>query len=360
MAYKTRTKDDIGRMSSGNDYIKYRLRQWSYGSPTVDGRLRLQPNNFSRDEIETTELQQIPYEGGWWRPSLERDSVPEFDDFLADLRSVARSKFVSRIRTDTSSLLVTAASWRQSRDMIVKRSNQFGALLDSVYHGLTAVNRGKKRRVSYRRTPLADQILEIKFGWVPLLQDIGSAMEIVCAPLAPVWAKGSKNGFGSAARQYSAAQIGYTFSGRVTLSSKVSISNPNLFLANKLGLINPGLAAWDLIPWSFVVGMFVNANQLIGSVTDFVGLRLDFPSRTETYRFTQNKNEWSPWMGAIKLPSVKSSRTWRSKSRITNGEVIPPYSVMTRVPELNWGLAVTASSLLVQKAARLNGLIKVI
>lgn len=359
MAYKERNEDIVGRMPSGHDYIKYRLRQWSYGSPTVDGRLRLQSNNFRRDEIITTELLQTPFEDGWWMPSLERDDLDEFNDFQADLRSVARSKFVSRIRTDTSSLMVTAASWRQSRDMIVKRSTQFGALLDSAYHGLTAVNRDKKRRISYRRTPLADQILEIKFGWKPLLQDIGSAMEIVCAPLAPVWAKGSKNGFGSAARQYSAAKIGYTFSGRVTLSSKVSISNQNLFLANKLGLINPGLAAWDLVPWSFVVNMFVNANQLIGSVTDFVGLRLDSPSRTETFRFTQSRNEWNPW-SPQKLPSVKSSRTWRDKRRIVNGDAIPPYSVMTRVPKLDWQLAVTASSLLVQKATRLNGLIKVI
>ena len=54
----------------------------------------------------------------------------------------------------------------------------------------------------------------------------------------------------------------------------VVVNNPNLFLANKLGM-SPLAVAWDLIPWSFVVGMFFNQGQLLRNLTAYAGVTVD-------------------------------------------------------------------------------------
>lgn len=360
MVTKVRRERFTAKMpGSGNLYTVYQLDQRSTGSPVLNGRRVLRPNDFSRSEREVSNLSQhqASSQHGWIIPTLEKPDYVEFEKSLLELRNKTRSKFVRKVRSDPASLLVTAASWRQSRDMIVKRSGQLGNILDSAYNGLSGASRNRKKKVSWRREPLANQILEGTFGWAPMIQDIGSALEIVCSPLAPVWVSVASNAQGKTSGRGQTYRNERSFEQRVSLSSKVSISNPNLFLANRLGLINPGAAAWDLIPWSFLVGMFVNANQLIGSVSELVGVRLDLPSRTETTRFTQTQTEWSPWVPQGAIFST-ATVTWKTKGRITTGEVIPPYSVQTRVPELNWSLAITASALLLQKAQRLNNLIK--
>lgn len=57
----------------------------------------------------------------------------------------------------------------------------------------------------------------------------------------------------------------------VRVGCKVRISNPNMTLANSLGLLNPLTIGAELVPFSFVVGWFLNWNQVLESYSDFAG-----------------------------------------------------------------------------------------
>lgn len=58
------------------------------------------------------------------------------------------------------------------------------------------------------------------------------------------------------------------------------VTNPNSFLANQLGLLNPASVLWEITPWSFVFDYFVNVSDFLSSFTDTVGIRLENASRT--------------------------------------------------------------------------------
>jgi hypothetical protein len=68
------------------------------------------------------------------------------------------------------------------------------------------------------------------------------------------------------------------------MSATVQVTNPNMFLANQLGFLNPALVAWELVPFSFVVDWFVNVGAVISSMTDFMGCTLKDPYHTDCHK----------------------------------------------------------------------------
>lgn len=61
-----------------------------------------------------------------------------------------------------------------------------------------------------------------------------------------------------------------TASARVTLNGKVS--SPALFALNNVGLLNPAVVAWELVPFSFVVDWLVPVGDWLQSLTATVGV----------------------------------------------------------------------------------------
>lgn len=148
---------------------------------------------------------------------------------------------------------------------------------------------GPPKRVSTKRK-FADNYLEFHFGWAPLVGDIFSAVDVLQSPLnafkirvrsqtdeqtyhlsAPIHTT-SSNIYPNYVR-YDAER---TVRGKVfaSMGVEVAVSNPNLWLANQLGLVNPLLIAYELVPFSFVANWFVNVEQFLSSGTDFLGLTL--------------------------------------------------------------------------------------
>lgn len=142
--------------------------------------------------------------------------------------------------------------------------------------------------------------------------------------------------------------------GTVTFSAGVVVTNPNLWLGNKLGLINPLSVAWDLVPWSFVANMFVNIGQLLGSLTDLAGLSLRDDSLTYSSNGTRtymSRRQVGPFPGDPSPPTITSAtgtRSERLRSRSV-GMGAPPIVPYVRFPEWNVGTAAILGSLLIQR-----------
>lgn len=138
-------------------------------------------------------------------------------------------------------------------------------------------NSGKTKSKS-----LSNNWLEFHFGWVPLVQDIGAAVNTLQQPIPPQEVKA-----GGGAHSFVTVNTGSfgSINNRVNnvgvrKGCHVSVTNPNLWLANQLGFVNPLTVAWELIPFSFVVDWFVNVGDFLASYTDFAGASVSAPWST--------------------------------------------------------------------------------
>jgi hypothetical protein len=120
----------------------------------------------------------------------------------------------------------------------------------------------------------ADVWLAFHFGVQPLMQDLHATLTILGQPIP----YGRVYGQGKVSAQFtdtpsgpsglSATQV-VVLRGRV--AAEIVVTNPNLFLASKLGVFNPALTAWNLVPFTWVSDWFYDVSQLLSSVSDLYG-----------------------------------------------------------------------------------------
>lgn len=266
----------------------------------------------------------------------------------------AYAKFRKNLRTGQgASLGVTFGSLPQTLDMI---SSKGRIVSDHLERGPkvpeTLVGRGKKRAEIY-----SGAYLEWIFGWTPLYEDMvaGLTTAITHQPDSKsVWVKGVGTARVLTAKYTSVTgyDIGVSDQAeirtRVTYAARATVNNPNLWLANKLGLIALPSIAWDLVPWSFIVNGFGNFGQIVSSLTDEVGLTLYNQSVTTSHHWFGRSNAWF-----LANPSRVSWATYenRQKKR-TVGSPLKP-SLQMKLPDTSLGYATMVSALVVQKAAKL-------
>lgn len=135
---------------------------------------------------------------------------------------------------------------------------------------------------------------------------------------------------------------------KVTLSAGVRVTNPNYYLANRLGLLDlPGIA-WDLVPWSWVINMVSNSKQVIGQFTNDVGLELLGSSTTYTARYYWEM--WG-WRDRDDFPGKGSSYTelmkLYAKTRVVGS--LPAIWPRFRAPQLDATLVAVLSAMVLSR-----------
>jgi len=139
---------------------------------------------------------------------------------------------------------------------------------------------------------VAQGVLVLDFVLLPTLEDIYSAMQILQEPIKNARVRG---------RAHVIKNVSYdpgTFSSRwVTESGKVlaeygasiKVDNPNLWLANTMGVLNPAQIAWQLVPGSFLFDWLIPIEQTLGMMTDLLGLEVQ--SSYSTYAVKSVRTE---------------------------------------------------------------------
>lgn len=150
------------------------------------------------------------------------------------------------------------------------------------------VRRRVKSTRTYIRLPTGREVLKdsaskwlwYSYGVKPLCQDVYNGLDILQRPI-PVWkwvyGKGRGSWSNPGSPYYHEISVSYKAKAMVT------VDNPNLYLASRLGLVNPAQWALEGIPFSFVLDWFSNLSNVVNSLTDFVGLRVERPSLTRLY-----------------------------------------------------------------------------
>lgn len=278
----------------------------------------------------------------YWAPHKGRNPYDVSYDFIsrmnsADARSYAR--FRGKLYKGAAALGVTLGSFKQSRDMVVNRYNLLNEKAD------LAIARAARELWTPKKA--ASLHLEIIFGWTPLLTDIHAATTSVIE-LANVRGTISASVTDTWHDRPNANWQDIEMKVRSTRSAMYTVSNPNTWLAERAGLLNPAAVAWDLVPWSFVVNMFVSTGQLVNSITDFAGLAFDNDTVTRTCSYRGTWDAASLGKATQFMKGVDQRREFGADQR-------PP--LVFRLPEVNWYTASMAASLFTQKIGKISGLV---
>lgn len=348
MAYASRYYRFTVPTSGDGIYVKLRLNSVWIRGDRVNRKLILVANPHTRERSYCHDWQAKDHysEGFLDRDGPHPQEIEGVDTAMSGLESESYARFRGKLYKGSASLGVTFASWQQSADMIRHRYSQLSDLADRRFAWIKL-----KHRLLQKITAkdIADFHLEVIFGWKPLLQDIhAAATTIIDTRPQTSWVGASAS---TKVRHASSQPLGgsntayrvYDVSIRNFRSAKVELSNPNLWLRERAGLNNPAAVAWDLVPWSFVVNMFVNTGQLVNSLSDFAGLSFSDASMVRAYRLNYDQVLTGDLSGHAAFEVDYKYRTLDG--------IVPPPLVM-KVPGMNMETLSMAASLFTQKFSR--------
>lgn len=226
---------------------------------------------------------------------------------MGNMHNIAYDRLKSKI-SDSANMAVNLAEASQSYAMIRARTiqlYQFGRALNR-FDLLTAARILKMSAVPKRarvNNSIANNWLEYHFGWSPLIGDIHSAIDILQNPIKDQHVRASskeellKTHLSNPVHTRTPGAIWpnaesldaerYIYGTKILSQGvEVAVTNPNLHLANQLGLVNPATFLYERIPFSFVLNWFFNVEQFLSQATDFYGLTLKNAWTTRVVRGT--------------------------------------------------------------------------
>jgi hypothetical protein len=361
---------ELHRTLLGNDFIlvSHKDISESSGRNTANRQLRLVPHNFDWDHRFVTVPRTSNIVIGSGNDVVFGARLKDLwsygtitsTDVAINLTNEAIARFNGKLRKHKADLGVTLASWRQASNMIHGRSEQIADILDRrirVVQKLSAKERGR-----IWRKGTADAFLEGEFGWVPLMQDIQNSLGALGrTPVQPEWVSVTARTVN--VQQFKDRDPSHTVwftrdhleQWRVRISARADLESENVWLLNRLGLLNLPGVAWDLVPWSFVANMFGNFGQMINSLSDHIGVSLGNASTTTSlYAEIGQLAHGNPAFGIAHMQAW--NQQFARYKRRTLG--VPTPKFMFRVPELNFELLAITASLVVQRIGKLERLLR--
>lgn len=198
-------------------------------------------------------------------------------------------------------------------------------------------------------------------GWAPMVSDIQNALRVLDQqPRSKKFRVSSTENFTYVANGYKywsprwgdqfASYLRCSVSDRASFGGYATCVNPQLALASQLGLTDPFVTAWEVVPFSFIANWVVNLDQYISSCSPFYGWEL-----SETYvtlkstiphaLLLNSESEWQvdKWVRVTRVQSMSSMLFYRRPSEL------PPVTLAVSLPDrLSLSRAATSVSLLTQ------------
>lgn len=216
----------------------------------------------------------------------------------AQLENECAIKVLGKLADLKVNLPVTVAEMGKTIDLILGKAHQLWLAYGDVRHGrlrdalkTLGIPIHYKRELGVYRPgykPLsksaAKQWLEIKYGWMPLLMDVKGAAEAIVDRLhggrlpwivASAKVTSQKSLTNKFVSGYSTGSYGVeAASAAKTYKIKIwaDLSNPHLNQAQQLGLTNPALVAWELVPFSFVFDWFMSVGNYLEAASALQGI----------------------------------------------------------------------------------------
>lgn len=201
------------------------------------------------------------------------------------------------------------------------RAIRRGDLGGAIRHFKNPVPRRARRKAAKKLSQgdMSGSWLALNLGWAPMISDIYAALEYKpyaggYAKIASGWVKGT----GGATVETVKGMNGKVTKVDVRLRYVTVIRTPPTEW-QRLGLTNPALVAWELVPFSFVIDYFANIGDAINAlgvmqmdnsdVNTFLEQRVDIKTKYPSY----NAGQWlGGWFAAeATQPTIYRYRTYR-------------------------------------------------
>jgi len=229
----------------------------------------------------------MPGGSTWWSPA-------------ASHRDKALIKARLKMKSSSVNLGVAFAERRQTANLV-------GSTALRIAHSARALRRGdwksslrylgvpKSAQRKPRGSSVTSQWLELQYGWLPLLSDVHGSCEALAKRPAGDWrvtAKGLSKEKKKDVRSFTASGSGSSCLAEAVIEVEhgyfVRIDalpgNPLTSNLVSLGIVNPAVIAWELVPFSFMVDWFLPIGQYLDSLDAMLGYREAYSSVTEFAR----------------------------------------------------------------------------
>lgn len=206
------------------------------------------------------------------------------------VKDEAWSKLRQKIMDQDINVGVVLAEANKTSDLIYDTARRIALAIRALRKGdmvglkrhIPMLNRGHlkdlARDLKLTKRDIHSYWLELQYGWKPLLMDVHGGAVALAKTNVPgrdvihVSASSHRTIVSTFGRDNLGLRGSITHTGKCWLTYK--IRNDGLVAANRLGLLNPALIAWELVPFSFVADWFVNIGDVIKESTAFAGLTI--------------------------------------------------------------------------------------
>lgn len=257
--------------------------------------------------------------------NIGSDFVGPRNTLVSECQMKLNRKILSQVKDMKVNLAQAAAEASQTANLLGSTARRITGAFTSLRRGnymgaIKALNCSLKPRAfnryteRYPKNPIeaaGNAWLELQYGWKPLLQDAYGAAEAIAKsrgsrPLyesirvtASATAKiddvVSDTGPGYSNYSDSRGSAGAYGTAKITFM----VDNPSLKLASGVGLTDPALLAWELLPYSFVVDWFLPVGNWLENCNATSGVT--FVSGFSTIKYVSEGSNslrnasWSPY-----------------------------------------------------------------
>lgn len=258
-------------------------------------------------------------------------------------------KALSKIADAKTNLAVMYAEKAKTADLIYGTANR-------IYRAMSSFRRGRFKETAkiLNLTPgtVHKTWLEYKYGWMPLLMDVKNSAEFfaqqqVGRPLSfsvnaktedPIrYLSGAMPGFNRNGFDTNLETLTYTTDQVKTCRVKIwcEITNPHLSQLQQLGVTNPALIAWELVPYSFVFDWFISVGDWLQGLTALNGITVkkamvSFKKTVDgacTESFPGYAGFYDVYESWSRVRNVKIRRYSRSSVTVDPLELYPPVNI---------------------------------
>jgi len=291
--------------SGGNQYTS----KHSSKSPTIKSN-GISPTDYTRIVREVEELRnyRVRERGFWYEGSyVHTDKTsdwtfiasyyaplsyfPPVDHLVDDVRNESNVKARTKWHETRLQLGPDLAELKSTQSMIASNAIAFAKALQAArrkqWNLIPGILGMSKANVLYGKYP-ANRFLEYIYGWKPLVDSMYDAQEYMKQKSET--AKAVLKATGRSRRTYEHVWEGGGGAAKHSVVALVksqteylcSLERPKAFRLAGLGLSNPALIVWELVPFSFVIDWFIP----IGNV-------LDAYSYNPALEFVEGFRSWS-------------------------------------------------------------------
>ena len=256
------------------------------------------------------------------------------------MRDDAARRFYSDVAEFKFNLAADLAQYQQTIDMVADTALALGRAMKGIKNGnLKAVGDAlgiREPKDLPRR--LSSAWLQLQYGWKPLLSDVHEALTLLdSSPL--------QKQFRSTHRVSTAIppimddlgdwphRKGGSILDKVTTTCLVTVVDSDRLRLSQLGLDNPALLAWELLPFSFVADWFYPIGPWLEAQTAMSGISISDFSVTYTRELSLSVQFFPP--GYTRAGTISGFERRKQRSCIVpslpSPKLIPPITSLTRL-----------------------------